>query len=172
MTNKNQTEEEAKESTRSSDAIRQARMAKRRKKSGLIPKRLHLTSKDLSRLHAIATDVLGFEIPEGKELGLEDLSAIVGYCVAVTTSEHNLLKVSKPDSEEKLYRLKVKNIIRYRLKRERNRSNRYQKVVNFLIQSNYPVPTFTTSIKEYLPIPELNSEEWSELKIKALLGKN
>ncbi|MCR9367428.1 hypothetical protein [Vibrio antiquarius] len=173
MTDKNDklVEEETNKSTKSPEAIRQDKVSLRRKESGLIAKRLQFTSTDLSRLNAIATDVLGYEISEGEKLGLEDLSAVISYCVAVTTSEHNLLKVSKPSSEEKLYRRKIKNIIRFRLKQEKNHNDKMTRVAKFLDSNNYPIPSLSPSMVENLPLSELESDTWSKLKVQALLGK-
>jgi len=153
-----------KEFERERNRIRQEKVSKRRKESGLIAKRLQFTKYDIARIEKLALH-MGYD-PD--KLRLEDISGILGYCIAITSEHEKIVeKPPKPNNKQRLYRYKVRNVIKHQLRIKKRAKNKYQKVAEFLIASKYPLPEVAS--KTLRSIPRDQQDYWCEAWIKALV---
>jgi len=154
----------SKEFEKERNRIRQRKVSERRRKSGYTSKRLHFSQRDLQRLAKLATS-MGFDAEKMKS---EDTSSIISYCLAITCEVEKLESgVAKPKTKERMYRYRIRNVIRHHLKQEKKSKDKYKKTVEFLTKFNYKLPVVTEKV--LASIPEDQREHWCEAWIHALV---
>lgn len=144
---------------------KQRNMAAKRKASGWKGYRLQFSKTDYAKIQTLGKK-LGYELPDEKA-SLIDISTILSYCLTVTCKHEGLIDRDLPKtSQNSLYRKRVKEVIRYRLKQEKRKSGKYQLVADFMRNAGYAIPIVSNKTKDKVPKDQQNS--WCEAWIRAL----
>ncbi|TKB53082.1 hypothetical protein [Ferrimonas aestuarii] len=117
-----------------SDQERQRNVSKRRKESGLVTKKLHLSGLSLAEIEAVA-ESCGYDKPES--LSNEEISMLIEYCITATLKALRPgYAASVPDSQDKQLARKVKRVVHHRKRQD----DTPVEIATFIAESGYPVP--------------------------------
>ncbi|MDF4293157.1 hypothetical protein P7M45_14450 [Vibrio parahaemolyticus] len=143
---------------RSDAAIRQQYVTQRRKDSGLITKRIHVSNVALDKLDAIGTK-LGFS---SKELrNSENLSAIIELCLS-TFLDGSF--EGKANRKEALYLMQIHNIAKFKKQQGFND----KAISNFLEDSGYETPFIAKRVVNTQKYRLRMVEKWTDMLVGRL----
>lgn len=143
---------------KSDAAIRQQFVTQRRKDSGLVTKRIHVSDISLDILDAIGTK-LGFSRKELRNS--ENLSAIIELCLGTFLDGSFEGKASR---KEALYLMQIHNIVKFKEQQGFND----KAISNFLEDSGYETPFIAKRVVSTQKHRLRMVEKWSEVLIVRL----
>ncbi|MDW1976707.1 hypothetical protein [Vibrio sp. Vb1980] len=168
---------EVKRYEREKSTDRQRDMADKRRESGWKGYRLQFSKSDYAKIQKLGKK-LKYDIPDVKA-SLIDISSIVSHSLTVACIHEGLSDKDLPKtSQQRLYRQRLKEVIRHRIKKE-IRCRKLQKdadeteilelVAEFMNNSGYTLPV--VSHKTKMKVPEEQRDSWCVAWIKALVTK-
>ncbi|TOQ18273.1 hypothetical protein [Vibrio parahaemolyticus] len=148
------------------NALRQRSMASRRKDSGWKGYRLQLSKADYTKIQKLGSK-LDFDIPDQKA-SLVDISTIVSYSLTVACKHEGLIDKNLPKvSQDRLYRQRVREVIKYRLRKEKRKADKLKLVADFMRDAGYALPVVNSRTK--MKVPQDQQDSWNEFWVIALV---